>query len=85
LTDDEILALSPLRLPVVEKPLAIAYGTRELAALVDDSRDFHALRAAAHAPGALIPVAGADHFTILRALRAADGELLRAAESLLAR
>jgi acetyl esterase/lipase len=83
LTEAEIAQLSPLRLPVVQKPLAIAYGSRELPALVDDSREFHARRAAAHAAGALIPVAGADHFTVLRALRDSRGELVRAARDLL--
>ena len=39
--------------------------------------DLHAKRAAAHAPGALIPVAGANHFTIMHELRDADGELTR--------
>jgi len=77
LTDDEITALSPLRLPVVPKPLAIAYGTAELPPLVSDSRDLHARRAAVHAPGALIPVAGANHFTIVHQLRDADGVLTR--------
>ena len=83
LTDDEIVALSPLRLPPVTKPLAIAYGTRELPPLVGDSRDLHALRAAAHCAGALIPVAGADHFTILDALRQPGGELVEAALDLM--
>ena len=83
LTDEEAATLSPLRLPVVNKPLAIAYGTRELAALVTDSRDLHALRAASHAPGPLLPVAGADHFTILDQLRRPDGELTRATLGLL--
>jgi len=78
LTEDEVAALSPLRLPVVQKPLGVAYGSRELPALTGDSRKFHALRAAAHAPGALLPVAGADHFTVLDALRAPDGELVKA-------
>jgi len=78
LTDEGVAALSPLRLPVVEKPMVIAYGSRELPALVDDSKRFHALRAAAHASGALLPVAGADHFTVLDALRASDGELVKA-------
>jgi hypothetical protein len=77
LTDDELVTLSPLRLPVVPKPLAIAYGTAELPPLVSDSRDLHALRAGLHAPGALIPVAGADHFTIVETLRHRDGELVR--------
>jgi hypothetical protein len=75
LTDAEIVALSPLRLPPVAKPLAIAYGTAELPPLVSDSRDLHALRAAAHLPGPLIPVAGADHFSIVNELRSPTGVL----------
>ena len=43
LSDEEIATLSPLRLPPTPKPLAIAYGTRELPALVHDSRELHAL------------------------------------------
>ena len=77
LSDAEIAALSPLRLPVSPKPLAIAYGTAELPPLVADSRALHARRAAAHAPGALIPVAGADHFTIVLELQKPDGALTR--------
>jgi arylformamidase len=77
LTDAEIAMLSPLRLPVVRKPLAIAYGTAELPPLVSDSRDLHAMRAAAHAPGVLIPIAGANHFTIVHELRDTDGLLTR--------
>jgi arylformamidase len=75
LTDEEIVALSPLRLPVVQKPLAITYGTAELPPLVADSRDLHAYRAAAHAPGVLLPVPNANHFTITHELRDADGLL----------
>jgi arylformamidase len=77
LTDEEIERLSPLRLPNVNKPMAITYGTNELPPLVGDSRALHAKRAAGHLPGALIPVAGADHFTITHELRDADGELTR--------
>ncbi len=83
LSDEEIAALSPLRLPVVEKPLTIAYGSRELPALVHSSRRLHAKRAAAHVPGALLPVAGADHFTILDELRKPDGVLTKAALALI--
>jgi arylformamidase len=79
LTDAEIAALSPLRLPAVAKPLAISYGTAELPALVEDSRDLYAHRTAAHAPGPLLPIAGADHFTVLEELRRPDGKLVRAA------
>ncbi|TMJ21452.1 MAG: alpha/beta hydrolase, partial [Alphaproteobacteria bacterium] len=77
LSDDEIAELSPLRLPMVDKPFAIAYGTAELPPLVADSRALHARRAAEHLPGPLIPVAGADHFTITHELRDAGGALTR--------
>ena len=83
LTDEEILSLSPIRRPVVQKPIAIAYGSAELPELCRQSRDFHAMRAAAHAPGPLLPVAAANHFTILEALRRPGGALLRAAAELL--
>jgi arylformamidase len=77
LTEEEIATLSPLRLPPVPKPLSIAYGTLELTALVDDSRALHAIRSAAHLKGALIPVAGTEHFTVLDALQKPDGEITR--------
>lgn len=82
ITDEEIGTLSPVRLPVVQKPLAIAYGSAELPALVWDSRRFHAMRAAAHAPGPLVPIASADHFTILEQLRREDGALVQLARML---
>jgi hypothetical protein len=77
LTDQEIAALSPLRLPNSPKPLALTYGTAELAPLVADSRDLHARRCADHRPGVLIPVAGANHFTIMNELRLPHGLLTR--------
>ena len=83
LTDEEVTGLSPLRLPVTHKRLDIAYGSSELPALVLDSINFHEKRMAAQAPGKLIPVAGADHFTILEALRRPDGILVDAARRLL--
>jgi arylformamidase len=83
LTDEEIAGLSPLRLPPAPKPLAIAYGTAELPPLVSDSRDLHALRCAAHLPGPLIPVAGANHFTIVHELRDPGGVLTRSLPLLL--
>jgi acetyl esterase/lipase len=78
ISDNEIETLSPLRHPVVPKPLAIAYGSAELPPLVADSRALHAKRAAAHAPGALIPGPGDNHFTIIGSLRQRDGLLTRA-------
>ena len=74
---------SPLRLPVTQKRLDIAYGSAELPALVLDSINFHEKRAAAKAPGKMIPIAGADHFTILKVLRRSDGILVDAARRLL--
>ena len=79
LTDEEVATLSPLRLPQVAKTLAITYGTAELPPLVSDSRDLHALRSAAHLPGALVPAPGGDHFTIVEELRHPNGLLVRAA------
>ncbi len=79
LTDAEIAALSPQRLTPSPKPLTLAYGTAELRALVESSRDYNAKRAAAHLPGVLIPMPGANHFTILEELRRPDGQLTRAA------
>jgi acetyl esterase/lipase len=75
LSDNEVETLSPLSLATVAKPLAIAYGTKELPALIADSRNLHARRVAAHCAGALVPVSGADHFTILEALRSPHGVL----------
>ena len=83
LTDEEVVSMSPLRLPMVNKPMAIAYGTAELPALVADSRDLHARRSAAHLPGSLIPVAGGNHFTIVNQLRDEAGILTRHLPTLL--
>jgi hypothetical protein len=83
LTDEEITDLSPMRRPVVAKPTAVVYGAIELPELSRQSRDFHAMRAAAQGPGPLWPVPGADHFRVLEALRRPDGALLRLAAELL--
>jgi len=77
LTEQEIVALSPMRRPMIAKPLAITYGTAELPPLVSDSRELHAMRSAQHLPGALIPVPNADHFTVVHELRDQDGILTR--------
>ena len=85
LTDKEIAELSPLKLPIVQKPLAIVYGAAELPALVLDSRYLHDARKAAGAPGELVAIPGANHFTILEELRRADGTLTKIALSLAAK
>lgn len=84
LTDREVATLSPLALPVVNKPMAIVYGTAEVPALIRDSRALHAKRADAGAAGPLIPIEGADHFTILDGFRTSEGALVKAALAILA-
>ena len=79
LSDEEIatafaVAAAAVAKAVRRSPTAAA----ELPALVEDARQFHALRAAAHAPGWLLPIAGANHFTVLDALREPKGEILAA-------
>jgi acetyl esterase/lipase len=74
----EIADLSPLRRPPVMKPLAITYGAQELPALIANSNAMHVARQRDGAPGPLITVAGADHFSILDTMRTADGALTRA-------
>ncbi|MBF6631599.1 MAG: alpha/beta hydrolase [Comamonas sp.] len=77
LSDDEVQGLSPLRLPVVNKPFVTAYSTAELAQLQAQSQAFAAYRKASIAD-AVLPVLGADHFSILNALASRDGVLLQA-------
>lgn len=57
------------------KRLDLTYGEAELPMLVANSHAFHAARARAGAPGRLLPVPGADHFSILDGMRTADGAL----------
>ncbi len=77
LTEVEIETLSPMRLPGVDKPLSIAYGSGELPGMIASSRDFHAARAHAHLAGDLIPIAHTNHFTILDELRVRESHLTR--------
>ena len=79
LTDLEINAFSPLRLPAVHKPLTISFGTAELPALIHDAWHLNDLRARERAPTEVLPIAGAHHFSILRELQRPDGALVRAA------
>jgi acetyl esterase/lipase len=84
LSDREIETLSPLRLEPVQKPLTLSFGSIELPALVHDSLQLHDKRTAAGAPGSILPIAGADHFSILSEFQKSDGALVRAATELLA-
>jgi arylformamidase len=72
------VGLSPMRRPIVNKPLGIAYGTGELPAMIASSRDYHAYRSQGHAPGDLIPIINTNHFTILDELRQPNSTLTRA-------
>ena len=54
LTEAELQALSPLRQPMVRKPMAIAYGSGELPELRRQSRKFHARARRGAYPGALV-------------------------------
>jgi len=83
LTEEEVATFSPQRLPVSPKPMTVAFGAEELPELQRQSRDFHARRAALGAPGSLLSVAAADHFSILDDLRQPEGALMLAAEALL--
>jgi arylformamidase len=82
LTDAEIAEFSQLRLPVTRKPLIVSFGDKELPTLVHDSWRLHRLRDREGAPGQILPIAGADHFSILRELQMPDGALVRAATGL---
>jgi arylformamidase len=84
LTDDDLAEFSPLRRDVVHKPLVIAVGSAELPTLVHDGWQFHGLRSRHGAPGRLLSVAGADHFSILQELQKPSGALVRAALELAA-
>lgn len=75
LTPAEVAQLSPLQLPVVDKPLVLAYGTAELAQLQAQTQAFAQYRQAA--PGACLAVPGADHFSILNALADPQGVALQ--------
>jgi arylformamidase len=79
LTETEIESLSPMRLPPANKPLAVTYGTAELPAMIQTSRDYHAYRAQWHLPGPLVPIAKANHFTILDELRSPNSVMTRTA------
>ena len=70
---------SPLfHLPAMAGELVIAYGTGELPELCRQSVDYAQAWVERGLPGQLLPIDGADHFTILEALAAPNGELTAA-------
>lgn len=76
LTPDQVRRFSPQhRMPAGGSPLAIAVGGDELPELRRQSHDHAETRRIAGLPGDMIELAGMDHFEILDALAAPDGQL----------
>jgi acetyl esterase/lipase len=67
-----------LHLPGVARELVVAYGTRELPELCRQSIDYGQAWTEHGLPGHLLPVAGANHFTILEALAGPQGAMTQA-------
>ena len=77
---------SPVRhLPATARELVVAYGTRELPELRRQSIEYARAWTERGLPGRLLPVHGADHFTILDALARPEGVLTRALLAMLGR
>ena len=75
---------SPIRhLPASAGELVVAYGTRELPELCRQSIEYGRAWSERGLPGRVLPVDGADHFTILDALARPDGVLARALMTML--
>jgi arylformamidase len=85
LSEEEIATLSPLRRPPSKKPVTVAYGTAELPALIHDSVALYERYLAEAGNCRLLPVANADHFTILDGFIPSDGSLVAAAKDVLSR
>ncbi|MGE0151674.1 MAG: alpha/beta hydrolase [Reyranellaceae bacterium] len=78
LTPDEAAALSPLaHLPARAGALVVAYGESELPELQRQSRDFAAAWRDAGLDGAVLPLPGKNHFSILEELASPAGLLAR--------
>ena len=77
---------SPVRhLPATAGELLVAYGTRKLPELCRQSIEYARAWTERGLPGRLLPVDGADHFTILDALARPEGVLTRALLAMLGR
>jgi len=79
LDPQEVERNSPLlHLPPLAGELVVAYGTRELPELCRQSIEYAQAWTERGLAGHLLPVDGADHFTILEALADPQGTLIRA-------
>jgi arylformamidase len=72
-----------LHFPPTAGPLIVAYGAAELPELRRQSIDYAEAWVRRGLPGRLLPIGGADHFTILETLAQPDGELMQALLTLL--
>lgn len=72
-----------LHLPSMAGPLAVAYGTAELPELCRQSIDYAKAWVESGLSGHLLPIDGADHFTILEALADPNGALTETLVSLI--
>lgn len=78
LSPDEVDRLSPLRaLRASPAPIALAYGTAELAELQRQSADFADICVRRGQRARLLPLSGHNHFSILEELRAPSGRLVQ--------
>ena len=83
---EEAARNSPLlHFPPTAGELVIAYGAAELPELRRQSIDYGRAWNARALPGYLLPVKGANHFTVLEALARPDGELAKALLKILGR
>jgi arylformamidase len=73
-----------LHLPATAGPLITAYGTAELPELRRQSIDYAEAWIGHALPGRLMPVSGANHFTILESLADPDGALTHAVVEMVA-
>jgi arylformamidase len=67
-----------LHMPPMAGELIVAYGTRELPELCRQSIEYAQAWVERGLAGHLLPVDGANHFTIMETLARPDGELMRA-------
>ena len=67
-----------LHLPPMAGPLVVGYGTAELPELCRQSVEYAQAWVESGLPGHLLPIDGADHFTILEALADPQGALTEA-------
>ena len=79
----EVEALSPLRLPVVRKPFALAFGEAEPPERQRQARAFHMVRQNDGGVGPLLPLPALEEVGLLETLEAPDGLLCHTARALI--